>query len=309
MCTAIRYENLFGRNFDLDFEFEQNILFTPRNYVIKRRNAEDIKKHYALMGMGICTEGFPLYYDAANEHGLAMAGLNFPGYAKYNEPEKSKESVATFELIPTILGKCRSVTEAAELINNINITSVPFSEVYPVTPLHWMIADKNSALVLECDERGMKLYTDTADLLTNSPSYDIQLFNLSNYMSVSPQAPENRFSDKLPLSAYSFGMGGAGLPGDFSSMSRFVKGTFLLHNSPKFESSKEKTAHFFRLLYAVAMTKGAVQTENGHEFTQYSSAIDLDRLIYSFTSYNSLAPREFSLSQFDAESDTLQIKQ
>lgn len=309
MCTAIHYKSIFGRNFDLDFEFEQNILFTPRNYVIRRRNTKDIREHYAIMGMGICAEGFPLYYDAVNEHGLAMAGLNFPGCARYNEPDNTKENVTTFELILTILGKCKNVSEAEKLIADINITSIPFSDRYPATPLHWMMADKARSAVLECDERGMKLYTETAELLTNSPSYDIQLFNLSNYMSVSPKSPKNRFSDRLPLCAYSFGMGGIGLPGDFSSMSRFVKGAFLLHNSPEFKSKNDAAAHFYRLLYSVAMTKGAVQTEGGNEFTQYTSAIDLDKLIYSFTSYNCLMPREFAFSEFDASSDILQIKQ
>lgn len=294
MCTAIKYENYFGRNFDLDFEFEQNILLMPRYFEIKRRNTAPLTDHFAVLGMGIISDGFPLYYDAVNEKGLCMAGLNFPGYAKYNDTEKDRENVTTFELIPSVLGTAQDVNEAIEYIKSINITSVPFSKIYPVTPLHWMIADKDRSVIIEAEERGIRIYENTADILTNSPAYDTQLFNLSNYMSVSPRAPKNRFSDKLDLKSYSFGMGGLGLPGDFSSMSRFVKGAFILHNSPKALPGENGRAHFYRLLYSVAMTKGAVLTESGMpEYTQYSSCIDLCELCYSFTSYNSLAPKEF----------------
>ena len=309
MCTAIRYGGMFGRNFDLDFEFEQNILFTPRNFEIKRRNAPDIREHYAIMGMGICIEDFPLYYDAMNEKGLGMAGLNFPGYAEYNGIDTIKENIATFELIPSVLGTSKNVSEAVKYLKGINITSLPFSDVYPTTPLHWMIADKERSVIVECDKRGICVYEDSADLLTNSPSYDIQLLNLANFRSVSPKAPGNSFSDKLSLSCYSFGMGGIGLPGDLSSMSRFVKGVFLLHNSPEFESCEEHFAHFYRLLYAVAMTKGAVLTEGGKsEFTQYSCCMELTKSEYSFTSYDHLEPKRFSFEDFNINSNEIQQK-
>jgi len=309
MCTAIRYGGMFGRNFDLDFEFEQNVLFTPRNFEIKRKNAPNIRAHYAIMGMGLCIEDFPLYYDAMNEKGLGMAGLNFPGYAEYNGMDTIKENIATFELIPSVLGCAKNVSEAIKYLKNINITSVPFSEVYPVTPLHWMVADRERSVIVECDKRGMTVYEDSVDLLTNSPAYDIHLFNLSNYMAISPKVAENRFSDKLSLSSYSFCMGGIGLPGDYSSMSRFVKGVFLLHNSPEFETDEENLAHFYRLLYSVAMTKGAVQTKSGKpEFTQYSCCMDMSKLRYSFTSYNSLIPKSVCFADFDLNTNEVSIK-
>ncbi|MBR5516138.1 MAG: choloylglycine hydrolase family protein [Clostridia bacterium] len=297
MCTAIKYGNLFGRNFDLDFEFEQNILFTARDFEIPGRNTPALKNHYSIMGMGVISQDFPLYYDAMNEKGLAIAALNFPGFAIYSNTIKNQENIAAFEVIPFVLGKNKSIDEAVEYIKTVNITNVPFSKKYPTTPLHWMLSDKERSVVIEVVSGKVNIYESSADILTNAPSYDIQLFNLSNYMSLSPNPPKNSFSQVLPLSTYSFGMGGMGLPGDLSSMSRFVKGTFLLHNSPAFKSTEQAKTHFFRLLYSVSMTKGAVQTESSKtEYTQYTCCMDLEKLSYTFTSYDQLEPKEYFLA-------------
>lgn len=302
MCTAVRYNNLFGRNFDLDIEYERNILFVGRNYPLKLRHRKGLSRHYAFMGMGLCTEDFPLCYDGVNEYGLACASLNFPLYAKYSLPKQAKENLASFEVIPYILSKCRNVSEAVEIIKKSNITNTSFSDQYPNSPLHWIIADKSSSVVLESTEKGMKLHKNKVDILTNSPGFDIHMLNLSNYMNLSCKPAKNTFSKKLKLSPYSFGMGSLGLPGDNSSMSRFVRAAFNLHNSPLFETKEESIAHFFRLLYSVAMTKGSVITPAGkEEYTQYSCCIDLENKKYIFTSYNELSAKAFSLSDFDIE--------
>lgn len=74
----------------------------------------EMKSHYAIIGMAHVAENYPLYYDAINEKGLGMAGLNFVGNAKYQEVEQGRENVAQFEFIPWILSQCSSVEEAKE---------------------------------------------------------------------------------------------------------------------------------------------------------------------------------------------------
>ncbi len=59
--------------------------------------------HYAIIGMAHVAGDYPLYYDAINEKGLGMAGLNSVGNAVYAEPVSDKENVAQFEFIPWIL--------------------------------------------------------------------------------------------------------------------------------------------------------------------------------------------------------------
>ena len=81
MCTAITYttnNHYFGRNLDLYYRYNENVVITPRNYSFRFRNAMDIKRHYAVIGMAMVVDNYPLYYDATNEKGLSMAALNFP---------------------------------------------------------------------------------------------------------------------------------------------------------------------------------------------------------------------------------------
>ena len=89
-----------------------------------------------------------------------------------------------------------------------------------------MKIDKDEAVVIESMADGLHVYDDPAGVLTNNPPFPQQLFNLNNYMALSPRQPENRFSGALGLHCYSRGMGALGLPGDLSSASRFVRAAF-----------------------------------------------------------------------------------
>ena len=145
MCTAISYKTkdfYFGRTLDIECAYREEITITPRNYVFKFRNGEEINNHFAIIGMAYVAQDFPLYYDAANEKGLCIAGLNFVGNAKYKKPIKDKINLAVFEFIPWLLSKCSNVDEAAKEIEKIKITDTPFSADLPVAQLHFLIADK-----------------------------------------------------------------------------------------------------------------------------------------------------------------------
>ena len=109
MCTAVTYKTkdfYFGRTLDYDFSYVEEITITPRNFLLRFRETEAFQKHFAFIGMAFVKDGYPLYYDAVNEKGLCMAGLNFVGNAHYSKIEKGKINLAQFELIPYILGKC-----------------------------------------------------------------------------------------------------------------------------------------------------------------------------------------------------------
>lgn len=106
MCTAATYETkdfYFGRTLDYEFSYGDEITITPRNYCFRFRYAGAVRNHYAIIGIAHIQNNYPLYYDAINEKGLCIAGLNFVGNAHYNEIEKEKVNIASFELIPWIL--------------------------------------------------------------------------------------------------------------------------------------------------------------------------------------------------------------
>lgn len=290
MCTAITYttkNHYFGRNFDLEYSYDETVTITPRNFPFKFRRMHEINKHYSMIGMAYVVNGYPLYYEATNEKGLSMASLNYPEYAHYNKVKEGKDNIASFEFIPWIVCQCANVDEAKKLLDKINITEEPFNEQLPNGTLHWIIADKETSITVESDEDGLKIYDNPIGVLTNSPSFNIQLVNLSNYLSVTSHQVKNRFSDKITLTQYSRGMGSIGLPGDLSSMSRFVKVAFTKLNSVCGDGETESISQFFHILGSVEQQNGCVCMGDGkYEHTIYSCCCNVDYGIYYYITYN-----------------------
>lgn len=290
MCTAATYKTkdfYFGRTLDYDFSYSEEVTITPRNFPLDFRSMGTLENHYAMIGMAHVADSYPLYFDAVNEKGLAMAGLNFVGYADYKEPVDNKDNITHFEFIPWILAQCDSVQEAKELIRKINLTHIPFNAELPLAELHWIIADHNEAITVESLKDGICVYPNPAGILTNNPPFDEQMFQLNNYMYLSPKTPHNQFSDKLSLKAYSRGMGALGLPGDLSSQSRFVRAAFVKLNSVSGASEPESVSQFFHILGAVDQQRGCCDVGNGnYETTIYSSCCNTDKGIYYYTTYN-----------------------
>ena len=213
MCTAATYktkDHYFGRNLDLEYSYHETVTVTPRNYPFHFGKVNDLTCHYAMIGMAYVVENYPLYYDATNEKGLSIAGLYFPGNAHYKQELRGMDNVATFELIPWILGQCGNISEVRVLLEHMNIWNENFSRELPAMPLHWMVSDREETIVLEAVSDGLKIYDNPVGVLTNNPPFDFQMFHLSNYMNVSAGQAENRFSKKIDLKACSKGMGGAG---------------------------------------------------------------------------------------------------
>ena len=290
MCTAATYKTkdfYFGRTLDYEMSYKEEITITPRNYELKFIDEKDIKTHYAIIGMAYVERDYPLYYDAINEKGLGIAGLNFVGNAQYKEKQKEKTNIAQFELIPWILGQCQTVEEAQKLIEKTNITNISFCPELPVAQLHWIIADSEKAITVEAVKDGIKIYDNPIGILTNNPPFQEQLFALNNYRNISAKTTESQFAPKLDLKEYSRGMGAIGLPGDLSSQSRFVRATFVKMNSLSAESEKESVSQFFHILNSVDQQRGCCDLGNGkYEITIYTSCCNATKGIYYYTTYD-----------------------
>ena len=244
------------------------------------------EQHYAIIGMAYVVKDYPLYYDAMNEKGLCMAGLNFVGNADYKEEKQDKDNVTPFEFIPWILTQCASVREARALLDKINLINMPFSKELPLAQLHWILADSKEAITVESVKEGIRIYENPVGVLTNNPPFDEQMFQLNNYMHLSPKTPQNHFSDKLSLQTYSRGMGALGLPGDLSSQSRFVRVAFTKLNSVSGESEAESVSQFFHILGSVDQQRGCCEVAEGaYEITIYTSCCNADKGIYYYTTY------------------------
>ncbi len=288
MCTAISCHmgsHYFGRTLDHTESYGESVVIQPRNCRLPFRFSRPQPRQYALIGMAHVTEGVPLYYDGVNEKGLAMAGLNFVGNACYGEPEAGLWNVAQFELLPWVLTQCATLREAAELLARTHVTNTAFSPDYPPAQLHWLLADSRDCAVLEITAEGSRLYPNPVGVLTNNPPFPMQLFRLNDFMGLTSEMGENRFSGKLDLQPYSRGMGALGLPGDWSSQSRFVRAAFVKHHICGGSTEEERIGQLFHVLGAVEVPLGCCSAENGSQLhTVYTACCNAETGVYYYTS-------------------------
>ncbi len=308
MCTSISWNNkdfYIGRNMDISFDFERKIVIVPRNYPFTFKDMPTIENHHAIMGAAMVANNYPLFAEAVNEKGLYMAGLNFPDMAVFQKSRKSKNNVTANEFIPYILCKAKNTKEAAKLLKQINVTDKVFAPNLPIPSLHFIISDKNSSLVVECTKTGMHIYENQTGVMTNNPSFDMQLHNLNNYMHLSNKSPENTMTQEIELKNYCMGLGALGLPGDFSSQSRFVKAYFLKANAAAEKDETASVAQMFHMLGAVAMVRGSVLDGKEYDITVYSCCINADKGIYYYKTYQCSALSAVNMHNEDLTRDEL----
>lgn len=286
MCTAVMYDNrYFGRNLDYDHSFGEELVLTGRNFPFAFPEGKTMEAHFAILGTALTQEGYPLYFDAMNEKGLAMAGLLFEGNAVYHASVSGKDNIPSWAFIPWVLGQCENVAEAEKLLLRLNLTDIPFSETLPPSPLHWMIADKTRSLVVESMADGLHVHENPIGVLTNNPPFSFHLKNLNQYLNLTAEEPRNRFSSALPIAPFSRGMGAFGLPGDWSSPSRFVRAAFVRANAV----ADGGVSQFFHILSAVEQPKGCIHLQGGGlEHTLYSICYDLSEGVCLRKEYDSM---------------------
>lgn len=311
MCTAITFQGesfYFGRTLDVTCGYRETVAVTPRYFPFPFRFAEALQSHFAIIGMATVAEGLPLYYDAMNEKGLCMAGLRFPLYADYQPQSAEKNNIASFELIPWILGQCDSVAAARALLKKTCLVREEFSAQLPSEPLHWMLADKTACVVLEVEKDGMHLYENTVGVLTNSPTFPMQMSRLSDFMQLSREEPQNALLPNVDLQMYSRGMGAIGLPGDWSSASRFVRAAFVRGNALPFGEDAKDVGQFFHILDTVGQVYGCVRVgAESFERTVYTSCCNASKGIYYYMMYSNRAVTGVDMHKTDLCGSTLHL--
>ena len=310
MCTAITFrtkDHYFGRNLDFEHGYGETVVVTPRNYPFTFRKAKTMDSHYAMIGMAVVDKGYPLYFDGTNETGLSMAGLYFPGNAVYLSEKPGMDNITPFEFIPWILGSCKNLSQVRDKLKNTNIVDIPYSAQFPLSPLHWIIADRDASIVVEPMADGIKVFENPVGVLTNNPPFDFHLHNLTGYLNLTREEPTNRFAPNFQLTPYSRGMGAIGLPGDLSSPSRFVRAAFVKLNSVCKDTDSASICQFFHILGSVAQQEGCARVGDAFEKTIYTSCCNTDRGIYYYTTYDNSQITGISMHNTDLSLNQVRV--
>lgn len=249
MCTAIMMNT-------------QNYCFFGRNMDLPKSFGEEFIEYKGIKGTGIYIDEIPLFADGMNKDGLGICGLNFKGYARF---ENTSSGVPAWDFIRWILLNFSCVSEMKNNIHSVIINNNPINKDTPIPTLHWIIGDKKGDCgVIESTRDGLFFYDNPEHVLTNNPTFPTHLLNLKNYS-----------FDKM--GNLSDGSPSITLPGDYSSVSRFIKTAYLIKNLPHLNSDEEAINHFFDILNNVRMVKGCVL--NGMH-TIYSCCMDLKNGTY-----------------------------
>lgn len=315
MCTGIRFTDskgnlFFGRNYDWSFSYGEKVFITPRGYdrawAFNGDAAGDAKQR-ALVGTAIVVDDVPLYFDCANEDGLAVAGLNFTEFGRFEKgPVEGKCNVTAYEFPLWVASRFSTVDDLVAALDDLAIVAKPINDKYPVAFLHWLIADAKRSIVVEYMDSGLHVHDDDVDVLTNQPQFDWHRENLRNYLALDPAMPVNAQWRGQQLSAFGSGFGMLGLPGGFSSPDRFVRAAYLNAHYPEKATEAENVSRLFHTLAGVAMVEGgAAMADGSFEITIYTGGYSQATRTYYYNTYDDPAIRSVAMDGYDLEGSAI----
>ena len=221
---------------------------------------------YSYTGMAVLGFGEPILVDGVNSDGLMGALLHFPEYAVYEESAgPGRTAVHPGRLLAWLFSRCASVDEAVEALKGIALVDEPI-QGKPL-PAHYILSDRASeAVIIEPEEGGLSIHRETIGVLTNSPDYRWQRTNLRNFVGVTnlPKAPRTIAGHEIREFGECLG-GGSGLPGDYSSPSRFVRLAFMKEFAVLGKDELDGVSRMFRAFAPVDIPEGLAKADPNYD--------------------------------------------
>ena len=290
-CSAVAWEtadggHLWGRNFDFNrIAADSKVTFVPRGQVFYACGTElegnlepstRCTAAYAAVGIGsLVLRSTPALYEGLNEKGLMGGQLYYRTFAHF-APEARPGTLPLQPpfLVTWCLATCASVEEVARALEErVSLVAIPMLGTVP--PIHWMFSDRTGeSIVVESDRDGLHIYRNTVGVMTNSPGYPWHRTNLLNHPQLRPLDYGELAWGGERLEPCFSGSGAAGLPGDWSSPSRFVR----LLTGPE-----EITPH----------DRGVVP----YDYTVYSSVLCAESMRFYWLTYRNSRVRYVELSR------------
>ena len=313
MCTHIHISstknNLYwGRTLDTSFNpFDVNskVVIVPKNFRLKTQS-EPWKTKYAFLGITLSES--TLFFDGVNEKGLA-GGLLFLNACTWDKKENIEKQglipINSGEIVTWILSNFESVRDIKNNISKVVVTSddIPslgeIGKDHPITA-HYTFTDKiGESVVLEPTNQGhFRIFDNTVGAMTNDPTFDWHMTNLSNYIQIQGfNKQQNILNSKTVIKPISNGTGILGLPGDYTSPSRFVRAAYL-RNLIDDVSDEEAPAFLFSLLNSVWVPKGVehfCKDKDDSNFSSYMCTYDQNLGKLYLRIFNHINTMEFSL--------------
>ncbi|MGX7024276.1 choloylglycine hydrolase family protein [Vagococcus hydrophili] len=293
MCTSVIYQNKLNQSFlartmDFSYPLDGKPVFIPENYLFFKGNTEkSFETKYAFVGSGDL-HGEYVFADGVNEAGLGAASLYFSADAVYCEDiDVEKINIAPHDVVAYLLSNFKTIEEVKAGIMGLQINNEKNTLLQKTVPLHWIVADASGySLVIEPTKDGLMIYDNPVNVMTNSPSFTWHLTNLNQYANFSNMTSPKSEYGGFVAHGNGAGSGLLGLPGDYTSISRFVRIAFMNQYTEKVSTLEESLNVIMRMLTSVYIPKGVKKKSNGRDdYTQFVSIMDLNQPGYYINYY------------------------
>jgi choloylglycine hydrolase len=319
-CTGITIKPedgsiIFARTLEFALDLHSNIIVVPRGREYVGTAPGDKpglrwKTQYGIVGANAFD--LPVTIDGLNEKGLSVGLFYFPGFAKYqviNALDLNK-ALAPWELGVFLLGTCSNVNEAVAAAKNVRVGDTVQKDMGFVPGVHFIVTDATgSSVVLEYISGELKIHANPLGVMTNSPTFDWHMTNLSNYVTMNAKNVEKIDLGGKEIKGLGQGSGMLGLPGDFTPPSRFVRAVAFSKSALPVATAKEGVLQAFHILNQFDIPRGAARgTEHGKEvadYTQWTTAADLKNLRYYFRTYDNSRIRSVDLKAVNLDAKAL----
>ena len=244
---------------------------------------------YGFVGLGMQRPEFVV--DGTNETGLNVGLFYFPDYGKYQpyDAKHRNKTLADFQVVSWILSQFSTIDEVKNAIDGVRVVNIDPT----ASTVHWRITEPSGhAVVMEIIDGVPTFHEDPIGTIANSPNFDWQMTNLNNYVNLYPGRAGPTLFGSITLRSFSNGTGLRGLPGDFSSPSRFVRASFLKTYSIPQKTATDTVMQSFHILNNFDVPFGASYNIGTAKFdmpsaTQWTISTDTaNHIVYYHTMYN-----------------------
>lgn len=242
--------------------------------------------------VGIYAEYEPFIIEGVNESGLSAGLFFYPGHEDLlcEEPEDSQHTLTDMQFVSWVLARFSSIEQVKKGLKEVDLVSLD----HRIGSVHWRIAEPSGRMVVVEVVDGVPVfYENPVGVLANSPDFPWHLKNLNNYINIAPgNAPDATLNNKLRLRSLGQGSGMLGLPGDFTSPSRFVQAAFFSSTAPMGNTGFDAVTQAFHILNQFDIPIGAQHQESMvpeglPSATQFTVAIDQKGMkLYYRTAWN-----------------------
>jgi choloylglycine hydrolase len=321
-CTEIQLKAkdgsiINGRTLEFGIKVKTAGILIPRNYEFKGTLPDgnqglSYRSKYAVVGSNMYDDKVAV--DGLNEAGLSAGAFYFPGYAKYPTINDSNKAYALspVEFTNWVLTQFSTVDEVEKALKNVVIAPTVYTPWGFVPPFHYIICEKTGkCIVVEPTNGTLTVFNDPLGVFTNSPTFDWHITNLRNYINLSPLNVPKVEIKGITLKDFGQGSGLHGLPGDFTSPSRFVRAAVFSSSAIPEMNAKQTVLQMFHILNQFDIPIGSIRTESDGkiytDYTQVTVVRDPQNLNYYFKTYDDQSIRMIDLKTFAMNGNEIKI--